>query len=502
MSFFDTLKNVVDHTKEVWEQKIKSHLEEDETDQDNSFYSPDALDEPPEYTVAKALFAVAQNEQTTIRAYLAHNRKFANAHDWTDLTLLHKAAQFGRVEIVQALLENGADADARFQCKTPLHLAVSTDEMWIKANIKQQSPTEYQNHRREIVKILLAAGTPIEVFDERGESALHSAARLGQGAVVQMLLEHGTDINLRTQVAEPNSPYSGRSPLLVVAKTSKNIKMLEYLLKQGAQPNIQDEDPGFTALQYLAITPYVDQIEREKLLAACVMLLLNHGANPNLAAKTKRGQHALHFAAANRHLAMVETLLAKGADIAAKTESGHQPVELAAQRDHIDIVQLFLRKGVNPYDSRLLFHAASNAKSMQLLQYLVEQEHLDFNQPDPQGYTPIFAAVNANSLKNVSYLVEKGADLTLHPPGLTLTQMAYSNWGGTEALPESQREQANANSQGIIRLLEEKLGAKRPMRTEMTEPEKLLDESEMLPPIPTGDQFSLMEEDAPMETKK
>lgn len=489
MGLFDKLKNVVDHTKGVLEQKLGNAEAVDA--EDTSRHSPDALDQPPDFTVAKALFAVGKNDWDTVREYLAFNPEFARAHDWNDLSMLHKAAQYGRIEITQLLLEHGACPDGLYNHKTPLHFAVSVDNLWVKANLKEDFAA-YQTRRRDVVKLLLDAGAELNIFDDHGETPLHTAARMGLGGVMQLMLERGVDINLLTAVEEEGSPYAGRTPLLVVAKTSKNPKVIEFLLKQGADPNVQDHDPGLSALQYLAATPHFEQSEREKLLASGALILLNHGANPNLPAKTKRGQHALHFAAANNHLEMVEVLLAKGAEMAATTDSGHQPVELAAQKDHSDMVKLFLRRNVDPYSARLLFHAAANAKSMQLLQDLVAMG-LDLNQPDPQGYTPIFAAVGANSTANVAFLIEKGADLKLHPPGLTLSQQAYANWGAIESLPEEKREEASGNARAIIELLEEHMGAKRSIRG-APEPEEE-EEIEMLPPIPTGDGFSL-EEDA------
>ncbi|GEM_PF-1360648 len=465
MGLFDKLKQMVEHTKGALESKPAEQESPQPVVQETGGYSRDELDNPPEYVFTQALYAVVRNDIETVRKYLAFNTNYARCRDWDDNTLLHKAAQCARTDIVRILLEHQADINSLFHNKTPLHAAVATDELWVKANLNEAYAT-YQPRRRDTLRTLLDAGASLQHFDEHGESPLHTAARLGLGGVVQLLLEHGADINQLTQSAD-DSAYAGRSPLLLVAKHSKNIKMMEFLLKQRADPNIQDETPGFSALHYLAATPYFEDQNKEKLLAMSTLLLLTYHANPDLPAKGKRGQTPLHLASANNHLDMVETLLTKGANMASKTDSGHTAVELAAQKGHIPIVSYFLKRGIDPYATRLLFHAAAYKKSTQLMELLLDSG-MDVNQPDPQGYTPLFAAVLANSLRNVEFLLQHSADANLHPPGLTLSQHAFSNWGAIEALPEEQKVEADKNAQGIIKLLGEVTKKKKKPPTDLS----------------------------------
>jgi ankyrin repeat protein len=75
------------------------------------------------------------------------------------------------------------------------------------------------------------------------------------------------------------------------------------------------------------------------------MLLIKHGADPNI--KTKHdGRTPLHLAAAEGHLAVVA--IRYGALIDVKDYFGMTPLYLAVKEGHVDITWFLLRKGANP----------------------------------------------------------------------------------------------------------------------------------------------------------
>lgn len=101
---------------------------------------------------------------------------------------LHVAAKRGDLNIVQTLLNNGANVDVKdyFQ-KTPIHIAAG-----------------FGNY--EIIELLLsrtAMMTPIaasKIIDEKdfyGCTALHYAARYAHLQALDVLLDNGADINLQ-----------------------------------------------------------------------------------------------------------------------------------------------------------------------------------------------------------------------------------------------------------------------------------------------------------------
>jgi len=73
-------------------------------------------------------------------------------------TPLHKACYWNRIEIAKLLIERGADVDAKDVIgQTPLHLAV------------------HHHNRIELAKLLLERGADVEAENEDGETPLHLA---------------------------------------------------------------------------------------------------------------------------------------------------------------------------------------------------------------------------------------------------------------------------------------------------------------------------------------
>ncbi len=108
-----------------------------------------------------------------------------------------------------------------------------------------------------------------------GLTALHIAARHGQAAVVDLLLESGAQAEARTK--------SGVTPLMVAAWRGQP-KIVKALLEKGVQVATADNE-GQTALMYAAASGNADVVQ----------LLLDHNALAN--AKSKRGTTPLSVVA-------------------------------------------------------------------------------------------------------------------------------------------------------------------------------------------------------------
>lgn len=425
--------------------------EEEETGDLAGYYEPEDLDQAPDYVFLKALHAVAQNDIQTIRQYLKFQVNYVLCKDWEDNTLIHRAALFARPEIIDALLGAGAELNVRSQGQTPLHLAVSTNALWAQSN-KKCSAEEHQQAQLATVKLLLERGADPNIPNVQGEAALHTAARMGNVALAELLLKQGAAIDMLTEAVDDNQAQAGRSPLLLAARHNKSKRMLKFLLDQGANPNLQDQSPNYSALHYIAVTPRFDDLKKELLLAELADLLLSHQADPNLASSEKSQQTALHFAARQNHPELVKILLKHGANPNQAAAKDVTPISLAAKAGYVDIVILLLEAGVDINQSYALFHAAKCKTSTAVLELLVERGG-DINFPDEHGVTPVFAAISANSLVNFKFFLERGIDKSLHPPGLTLSQHAFANWGAIEAKGEKANAEDREVAKEIITLL-------------------------------------------------
>ena len=188
------------------------------------------------------------------------------ARDQWHSTALHRAAFGGNTQIVELLLNAGADIDAESQHGlTPLFSAV-------------------HNAQVQVVRLLIARGAKVDPKLDTGESPLHISARgfrakvfyeRGAGEdwapqqmveIAQALLDAGADVNALAK--------GGTSPLHIAARYG-NKAMVELLLARGASVNAEDRS-GSLPLHYLADSS--EENVSEANLVETAKVLLAHGA--------------------------------------------------------------------------------------------------------------------------------------------------------------------------------------------------------------------------------
>lgn len=116
----------------------------------------------------KLILAVEQKDLTQVKTLLAYGAKGDSVHFFS--TAIHKAALIGDEEIIQALLNAGADKNVLDgDGATPLHYAV-------------------KNGHLITLKILLAAGAKTEISDHEGWTPFHYALLNNDAAAAEELL--------------------------------------------------------------------------------------------------------------------------------------------------------------------------------------------------------------------------------------------------------------------------------------------------------------------------
>jgi len=100
-----------------------------------------------------------------------------------------RAAQSGDVELMKILLAHGADPKLS-TADGVTALAVASGIGWVEGVTYEWSPAD----NIEAVKMCLDAGIDPNAADDQGRTALHGAAHKGRNDVIQLLVDHGANL--------------------------------------------------------------------------------------------------------------------------------------------------------------------------------------------------------------------------------------------------------------------------------------------------------------------
>ena len=188
--------------------------------------------------------------------------------------------------------------------------------------------------RLDIVQLLLDHGAdpnlPEEQFAPKGR-ALYSAVYHGHYDIAKLLLERG---------AFPNPPVESSGDALWISRQWRPDKQMEaLLLSYGATPKPEDiDDVGPAGPNWLGITPLHEAARKGDVMAA--RALLKSGADLN-ARDEHLGSTPLAWAAKFGHMKMVKFLLKKGAPKNLPDDpSWATPRAWALRRGHQKIAEL------------------------------------------------------------------------------------------------------------------------------------------------------------------
>ncbi|XP_050815258.1 poly [ADP-ribose] polymerase tankyrase-2 isoform X5 [Gopherus flavomarginatus] len=247
---------------------------------------------------------------------------------------LFEACRNGDVERVKRLVrpENVNGRDTAGRKSSPLHFAAGFG-------------------RKEVVEYLLQSGANVHARDDGGLIPLHNACSFGHAEVVSLLLHHGADPNARD-----NWNYTPLHEAAIKGKTDVCIVLLQH----GAEPAIRNTD-GRTALDLAdpsAKAVLTGDYKKDELLESArggneeKMMALLTPLNVNCHASDGRKSTPLHLAAGYNRVKIVQLLLQHGADVHAKDKGDLVPLHNACSYGHYEVTELLVKHGacVNAMD--------------------------------------------------------------------------------------------------------------------------------------------------------
>ena len=347
-----------------------------------------------------------------------------------DRTILHAACEKGEIDLVQKLLEAGADPNV-------------TDKFGF---------------------------TPLSVRTGSGGTILHVACEKGDIDLVKKLLEAGADPNVTDMFgftplmrAVMSTSKSGIttdvvSSIITALCNSKCTVNASFVPSKQFDSNVHYHE-GSTAL-HMAIDEWTDN-------QLCVQALVDNGAA--LDVRDVHGRTPLHIASIRGHHPLIKLLAPSPESFCFKDHDGCTPLDYAYKNSHLEFIRTFTvqipdiigdltkianNDGTTPLSVRTgsggtILHVTCDKGDINLVQKLLEAG-ADPNVTDEFGFTPLMRAVvstrksgittdvvssiitalcNSKCNVNASFVPSKPSDSNVHYcEGSTALHMAIAEW--------------------------------------------------------------------------
>jgi ankyrin repeat protein/L-ascorbate metabolism protein UlaG (beta-lactamase superfamily) len=253
--------------------------------------------------------AIQKGDVAKVKTLISNNKELINMKSEKGQTPLHLAVQNGNQEIVEFLISQGADVNARDgEGNTTLVTALALK-------------------KTDTAKFLLSKGADVKIKNAQNQPAIIVALLHGLNELVVPILDSGQDVNER---------FEGNLTTLLMATLTGNKKVVRLLVDRGADVNAEAQEGDMTitpmyAAIFLGHTDVVD-------------LFLSKGVNKNFREKPT-GRTLLHIATLIGVRDMVALLVNAGYDVNATDNGGKTPLHYAAQHGHKKITELLIQNG-------------------------------------------------------------------------------------------------------------------------------------------------------------
>jgi len=219
------------------------------------------------------------------------------------------AVRYNDIKMVKILVSNGAKVHyecSDYPCYSPYIMAL-------------------YDGRLEITKIFIENGAPVNLlnkypFGNFNCSALYRAVKSGNVKLVKYMIKQGADV----------SGSGGPNPILAIKKLS----MLNYFIKHNINLYARFDDSGDTLLHLLATKGVYVWEEKERLKVIKRLVSIDFDINT----KDFKGRTPLYTATLDNNIETVKLLVNLGADINLPDERGLTPLAVAKRDKYKELV--------------------------------------------------------------------------------------------------------------------------------------------------------------------
>jgi ankyrin repeat protein/L-ascorbate metabolism protein UlaG (beta-lactamase superfamily) len=251
---------------------------------------------------------VQQGDLTKTQSLIAKYPALLNSKSEDGRTPLHAAVMGGHKELMQYLIQEGADIDALDkEGRTPLLNAIILK-------------------KPELAHTLIEMGADVKIKSKEGANAIIYALFFGSKDLIEPILDSGQDVNER---------YLGGVTMIQGAAAMGQLNAMKILLERGADLNAIS-DRGETAL-YFGVRQGRTEI---------VDWLFSNGARAQSKIEGSE-RNLLHLATLNGYTDIAELLVDNGVEIDATDASGKTALQYAEKYGHKKIAVLLKKHGAD-----------------------------------------------------------------------------------------------------------------------------------------------------------